>query len=261
MAREKITLKSAEEAAKMRAAGVVLARTLQRLREAVAVGVSTWDLDVLARAEIAKAGGVPTFLNYRADAQSRPFPAAICASINEEVVHGIPDKGRKLHEGDVVSIDCGVTLDGWIADSAFTSIAGHARPEDQRLLDVTEGSLMACITEACHVGKRLFDVAYAVESYVVSRGFRPVEKYGGHGLGRALHEPPFIPNEVTPGLELRLKAGMTLAIEPMVTAGSGRVKVLRDGWTVVTAEKKKAAHFEHTVYLTADGPVVLTAPE
>jgi methionyl aminopeptidase len=261
VSREKIVLKSPDDAAKMRAAGIVLARTLQHLRDAIALGVSTWDLDVLARDEIAKAGGVPTFLNYRADPSMRPFPAAICASINEEVVHGIPDKGRRLREGDVVSIDCGVTLDGWVADAAFTKIVGRGRPDDERLLAVTEGSLMTCIAEACHVGKRLFDVAYAVESYVVSRGFRPVEKYGGHGLGRTLHEPPFIPNEVTPGLELKLKAGMTLAIEPMVTGGSGRVKVLRDGWTVVTAERKNAAHFEHTVFLTDDGPVILTLPE
>jgi len=261
MGREKLTLKTREEAAQMRAAGIVLARTLHLLREAVVLGVSTWELDQIARAEIAKAGGIPTFLNYRADAQSPPFPAAICSSINEQVVHGIPDKARKLREGDVVSIDCGVTLDGWVADSAFTSIVGTGRPEDRRLLEVTEGSLMSCITDACHVGKRLFDIAYAVESYVVSRGFHPVEKYGGHGLGRALHEPPFIPNEVTPGLDLRLKPGMTLAIEPMVTAGSGRVKVLRDGWTVITAEKKNAAHFEHTVYLTEHGPEILTALE
>jgi len=261
MGREKITLKTPDEAAKMRAAGVVLARTLRRLRDTIALGVTTADLDALARDEIARASAVPTFLNYRADPQSRPFPAAICTSINEEVVHGIPDRGRRLREGDVVSIDCGVTLDGWIADAAFTAVVGKARPEDQRLLEVTEGSLMACIAEACHVGRRLFDVAYAVESYVVSRGFRPVEKYGGHGLGRSLHEPPFIPNEVTPGLDQRLRAGMTLAIEPMVTAGSGRVKVLRDGWTVVTAERKNAAHFEHTVYVTDKGPVILTLPE
>jgi methionyl aminopeptidase len=248
------------EVSMMRASGVVLARVLGRLRAAVAPGVSTGELDQLAESELRAAGGVPTFLNYRHDPGDPPYPGSICASINEEVVHGIPSLHRKLREGDVLSVDCGVTLDGWIADSAFTVIVGQGSESDRKLLEITEGALWAAINQACHPGKRLFDLAFAVENYVVSRGYHLIEKYGGHGVGRALHEAPFVPNEVMPNLHLRLKPGMTLAIEPMVTAGSGRVRVKRDGWTVVTAEGRNAAHFEHTVHISEDGPVVLTLP-
>ena len=261
MGGETIKLKTPEQAAKMRAAGVVLARALGQMKDAVAVGVSTWDLDMIARDVIEMAGGYPTFYKYQADPEDPPFPGAICASINEEVVHGIPNRKRILREGDLISIDCGVTLDGWIADSAFTAIVGEGTEEDRRLLEATEGSLMTCIEKACHPGKRLFDIAFAIENHVTAADFRVIEKYGGHGLGQGLHEAPFIPNEVMPHLNLRLKAGMCLAIEPMVTAGSGRVKVKKDGWTVITREKKNAAHFEHSVYISEDGPVILTLPE
>jgi methionyl aminopeptidase len=264
VSRQKIHLKTDAQVAKMRAAGVVLARTLGLLQEAAKPGVSTLELDRIAMREIKAAGGHPTFYRYRHDPDDPPFPAAICASINEEVVQGIPKKNRRLRPGDVFSVDCGVTLDGWIADSAFTVIVGgpeHGREEDRRLLEVTRGSLQACIEQACHPGKRLFDLAYTIEDYVTSRGFHLVQNFGGHGLGQDLHEAPFIPNEVMPNLQLKLKPGMTLAIEPMVTKASGRVRTKRDNWTVVTAEGKNAAHFEHTIHISEHGPVILTAPE
>jgi methionyl aminopeptidase len=245
-----IILKSPREIELMKEAGQIVYQVHRELAKAVAPGVTTGELDALAESLIRKAGGIPTFKGYHG------FPGSICASVNEEVVHGIPGK-RKLKEGDVVAIDLGVTYKGYVGDSAYTHPVGQVDPEAQHLLDVTRFALEKAI-EQCYPGKRLGDIGHAVQSYVEAQGFGVVRDYVGHGVGASMHEDPQIPNFGTAGTGVLLKPGMVLAIEPMVNAGTWEVKTLRDQWTVVTVDAKFSAHFEHTVAITEDGPVILT---
>jgi methionyl aminopeptidase len=245
-----IILKSPREIELMKEAGLIVYQVHQELAKAVVPGVSTGELDALAESLIRKAGGVPTFKGYNG------FTGSICASVNEEVVHGIPGK-RKLREGDVIAIDLGVTYRGYVGDSAFTHPVGQVDPEAQRLLDVTRIALDKAI-EQCYPGKRLGDIGHAVQSYVEAQRMGVVRDYVGHGVGTKMHEDPQIPNFGVPDTGILLKPGMVLAIEPMVNAGTWEVKTLRDKWTVVTADTRFSAHFEHTVAITENGPVILT---
>lgn len=253
--RRGVTLKSAEQIELMAAAGLVVARTLDRLVAAAVPGVSTAELDRLAEASIREQGAVPSFLGYHG------FPASICASIGAEVVHGIPAGDRVLADGDLLSLDCGAVLQGWHGDAARTVAVGACPAPLRELSQVTEAALWAGIA-AARPGGRLSDIGAAVESVVRPHGFGLVEGYTGHGIGTAMHEPPYVPNTAPQGSGrgLLLEAGMVLAIEPMVTRGPADVAELDDGWTVVTRDGGPAAHWEHTVALTADGPRVLTAP-
>jgi len=245
-----VELKTKAELQAMKKAGELAGRTLQEVGKHVVPGISTRDLDRIAEKFIRQAGGRPTFVGYRG------YPATICASINEEVVHGIPGV-RKIQAGDVVSIDVAATVDGFVGDTAATFTAGAVSSDARRLIQVTEESLQVGI-EAMRPGNRLGDIGAAVQQYVESRGFGVVRDFVGHGIGRQMHEDPDVQNYGTPGSGLRLEPGLVLAIEPMVTMGDFKVKVLKDGWTVVTQDGSLAAHFEHTIALTEDGPVVLT---
>ena len=242
--------KSPEEIATMRAAGVILTDALNRIEEALAPGVTTAELDRIAEEVITGAGATPSFKGYRG------FPASICTSPNDVIVHGIPD-GRRLEDGDIISIDVGVFYEGFHADSAWTFPVGSISPEAAGLLKVTEGSLNAAI-EQCRPGRRLGDVGNAVQEVAEAAGYSIVREYVGHGVGRSLHEEPQVPNYGPPGRRELLSAGMTLAIEPMVNIGGPATKVLGDGWTVVTADGSLSAHFEHTVAVTPDGCQILT---
>ena len=248
-----ITIKSKSEFELMREAGRLVADTLERLRSAVRPGVSTADLDLLAYENITKHDGVPSFKGYGRP----PFPASICASVNDEVVHGIPSKRRVLHEGDIVSLDCGAIVRGWHGDAAITVPVGKPTPEVQRLLAITEESLRKGI-EAVAPGKRIGDISSAIQRFVEAEGFSVVREYVGHGIGREMHEDPQVPNWGTPGRGMLLKRGMALALEPMVNAGGAEVRVLDDHWTVATKDGQYSAHFEHTVALTDDGARVFT---
>ncbi len=245
-----IILKSSDELEHMKRAGNLVAKTIDRLKEAVRPGITTAELDKLAENVIRKHGGIPAFKGYHG------FPASICTSINEQVVHGIPSL-RKLEEGDIISIDIGAVVDGFYGDAAITLPVGAVSDEAQKLLKVTEGSLMAGI-EMALAGNRLSDISHAVQNFAEQRGFSVVRDYVGHGIGRNMHEDPQIPNFGAPGRGPRLETGMVLAIEPMVNAGSYRVETLEDNWTVVTADHSLSAHFEHTIAVTDTGPVILT---
>ncbi len=245
-----IVRKSAGEIAKIAAAGAILADCIDALTEAAAPGVTTAELDRIAEKFIRQHRGVPTFLGYRG------FPASICASPNDMVVHGIPGKYRAA-EGDLLSIDVGVTLEGYVADSAVTLPMGAVEPEAQRLLDVTRESLEAGIAE-CREGRRLGDISHAVQEVVEAAGFSVVRSLVGHGVGKEMHEDPQIPNYGDPGRGPRLEEGMVFAIEPMVDAGAYEVVVADDGWAIHTADGSLSAHFEHTVAVGKKGPRVLT---
>jgi methionyl aminopeptidase len=247
-----IVLKSAREIAIMRRAGHVLAGVVERLRGFVKPGMSTLDVDEDVEAFIHREGAAPAFKGYRG------FPATACISINEEVVHGIPSARRKIREGDIVGLDLGCIVEGYYADCAFTLPIGAVPARVQQLLDVTRESLDLAIQE-CQPGRRLSDVSHAVQTHVEASGFAVVRAFVGHGIGRALHEEPQIPNFGDPGRGPQLKPGMVLAIEPMVTMGSWEVRILEDGWTAVTQDGSLAAHFEHTVAVTDNGPEVLTS--
>jgi methionyl aminopeptidase len=250
-----IQLKTPQQLARMREAGLVVCRTLKVLADAVQPGVTTADLDEIARREIESAGAVPSFLGYFG------YPATICTSVNEQVVHGIPGPAQRLRLGDIISIDCGAILDGWHGDSALTIGVGEIAPEDQALLDACESALWQGIAQA-RPGHRLGDVSHAVERSVLASGpYGIVREYTGHGIGTAMHMPPDVPNYGNPGQGPRLAAGMALAIEPMITRGGEQTIELADGWTVITADASRAAHFEHTVAITPDGPWVLTAED
>jgi methionyl aminopeptidase len=242
--------KSPQEIEIMRRAGVVVADTLNRLEDAARPGVTTAELDEIAARSITAAGGRASFLGYRG------YPASICTSPNEVIVHGIPGP-RRLEEGDIISLDVGVLLDGFHADSAWTFPVGEVDARISELLKVTQESLEAAISQ-CRPGLRLGDVGHAVESVAEAAGFTIVREYVGHGVGRALHEDPQIPNYGPPGRREVLSPGMTLAIEPMINAGGPATKVMEDGWTVVTADGEPSAHFEHTVAITEEGREVLT---
>ena len=249
-----IEVKNDSELQKMREAGKVMAAVLKLMTELVKPGISTLELDAAAEKTIRSFGATPLFLGYYG------FPGTICASVNEEVVHGIPKKDRILKSGDIISIDTGARLDGFCSDAAITLGVGEVSDEAQRLMDVTKKSLYKAIGQV-KPGKRLGDVEHAVETFAKQNGVGVVRDYCGHGIGRNMHEEPSIPNFGRPGTGPLLEKGMVLAIEPMLTAGTYRVWELDDGWTVVTADGKYAAHFEHTVAVTANGSEIFTAFE
>ncbi|WP_092535222.1 type I methionyl aminopeptidase [Amycolatopsis arida] len=255
-----IEIKSRTELEAMRAAGLVVARTLALVTAAARPGVSTAELDELAEQTIRDAGAVPSFKGYHG------FPASICASVNEEIVHGIPSAERRLAEGDLLSVDCGAILDGWHGDSAVTIEVGTVSTADHALSAATRAAMWAGV-EAAVAGARLTDISHAVETAAAREGsahaveYGMIAEYGGHGIGSQMHMEPFLPNVGKPGKGPRLRVGMALAIEPMLTSGSGETVELADGWTVVTADGSRAAHWEHTVAITDEGPWVLTAPE
>ena len=252
-----IQIKTTDEIALMREAGLVVHRALERMQAAVAPGVTTADLDRISEESIRGDGAVPSFKGYRG------FPATICASINDEVVHGIPSRRRKLAAGDIISIDCGAIFEGWHGDSAVTVAVGEVAPQMHELMRVTEESMWAGLA-AAFAGGRLTDISAAVERSIRSTGpatgpYGIVDHYGGHGIGTEMHQDPHVLNYGRPGRGPRLVPGLALAIEPMVTVGSPATRELDDGWTVVTVDGSWAAHFEHTVAITEDGPWVLTA--
>jgi methionyl aminopeptidase len=245
-----VTLKSAREIEAMRRSGKITSRVLTELMKAVRPGITTADLDRMAERQIREAGGVPTFQGYNG------FTGSICASVNDEVVHGIPGS-RVLHDGDLLSIDIGTTLDGYVSDSAVTVPVGNISRAAQRLLEVTQESLTIGIGQM-KSGKRLGDIGAAVQTYAERHGYGVVRELVGHGVGRAMHEEPQVPNYGEAGTGMVLRSGLVLAIEPMITEGSPKIRILEDGWTVVTADGKLAAHFEHTIAVTEDGPKILT---
>jgi len=245
-----IILKSPDEVGKMQRAGRIVADVLRELKEQVKPGVSTLDLDEIAEKGIRKRGGQPAFKGYRG------FPATLCASVNNEIVHGIPSK-RTLQEGDIIGLDLGAIVDGYYGDAAITVAVGALRPEVQRLVKVTEESLYKGIDQM-KAGNRLSDVSNAVQTHVEAAGYSVVKDFVGHGIGQSLHEEPQLPNFGKPGQGPRLRPGMVLAIEPMVNMGKDGVRVLDDHWTAVTEDGSLSAHFEHTVAITEAGPVILT---
>jgi len=248
-----IHIKSPAELKIMREAGRINAEVLATTKELLKPGVSTADLNAAAEEVLRKHGCVSPFKGYGYP----PYPASITVSINHELVHGIPSKSRKLKAGDIVSIDCGTVLDGMVADSAFTAGVGEVSPEAQQLLDVTLGALHAGI-EKMSVGNRTGDVSAAIQNYVESHGYFVTREYTGHGVGRQMHEGPQVPNYGKPGTGLPLKAGMTIALEPMVLVGTAETRVLPDQWTVVSADGSLTAHFEHSVAVTEGEPLLLT---
>jgi methionyl aminopeptidase len=255
-----IELKTRDELDAMRAAGALVARTLAAVTELARPGVSTGELDALAEQTIRDAGAVPSFLGYHG------YPASICASVNEQIVHGIPSPQGVLADGDLVSVDCGAILDGWHGDAAVTIPVGAVASADLALSAACQEALQAGIA-AVRPGGRLSDISHAVQVACEDAGRRDgvaygiVEEYGGHGIGTAMHMDPFLPNLGEPGQGPRLRPGMALAVEPMITAGSPETRELADGWTVVTADGHRAVHWEHSVAVTDDGHWVLTLPE
>ena len=248
-----IVLKTGRELKIMREACRISAGALQTVGKAIEPGVTTAELDRLAEEYIRSQGAVPNFKNYEG------YPATACISINNEVIHGIPSASRKLAAGDIVSVDLGAKFDGYHGDNAATFAAGDISPQAQALLDATRESLYEGIAQAV-AGNRVGDISAAVQQYVEMRGYSVVRQFVGHGVGTNLHEDPSVPNFGTPGRGPRLLPGMTLAIEPMVNMGVPDVEVLKDGWTTVTRDGKLSAHFEHTIAITKDGPVILTMP-
>jgi methionyl aminopeptidase len=246
-----VELKSAHEISLMREAGRIVSEILDALEKMVAPGVTTWDLDQEAERLIYEKGARPAFKGYNG------FPACLCASVNEEVVHGIPSRKRKLAEGDLMKLDFGVVFKGYYGDSARTVPVGQVTPAAAALVEVTRESLRRGIAQLVP-GNTLGDVGAAVQSYVESKGFTVVKDFVGHGIGRKLHEAPQVPNYGKKGEGMKLRAGMTLALEPMVNAGTFKVEVLEDDWTAVTLDRKLSAHFEHTVLITEKGPEILT---
>lgn len=254
-----IIRKSPSELQKMRAAGQLVRETLNELSEMVKPGVTTLELEVVAEKRVKQAGARAAFKGYYVQAAGRRFPTVLCTSINEEVVHGVPSAKRVLKDGDILKIDMGVQLDGYYGDSATTVPVGKILPETERLLDVTRKSLELAI-EQMVAGRRLFDVCGTVEKYVEGNGFSIVREFVGHGIGAKLHESPNVPNFIDRRLSNpRLRPGMVLAIEPMVAAGAPGTRVLGDRWTAVTTDGSNAAHYEHCVAVTDNGPWVLTA--
>ena len=248
-----ITMKTDEDFEKMAVAGAAVAAVHDTVRDAAAPGVSTSELDRIAAKVLREHGCRPSFLGYHG------FPRSICASPNEQIVHGIPGNHR-LAEGDILSIDAGAIFEGWHGDGAFTMAIGEVSDEVTRLLEVTEAALWEGLAKA-RAGNRLGDIGYVIESKAIPEGYGVVREYIGHGIGRQMHEAPNVPNFGTPGKGLKLKAGMALAIEPMFNLGTEETLLLDDGWTVVTGDGKVSAHFEHTVAVTKEGPLVLTLPE
>lgn len=249
-----IVLKTGRELAVMREACRISAAALQLVGSAVEPGITTAELDAMAEKYILSQGAVPNFKNYQG------YPATACISINNEVIHGIPSRSRKLKAGDIVSVDLGAKFDGYHGDNAATFACGDISAEAKRLIDTTRESLYEGIA-AARAGGRVGDIGHAVQTYVESRGYSVVRQFVGHGVGTELHEAPEVPNFGTCGRGVRLMPGMTIAIEPMVNAGKSDVKILPDGWTVLTKDGSLSAHFEHTVAITADGPKIMTVAE
>ena len=249
-----IVLKTRRELELMREAGRISAQALKIAGEAVAPGVTTAEIDKIAYDDIKSQGATPSFLNYGG------FPATACISINQEVIHGIPDHRHVIHEGDIVSIDLGAVFEGFHGDNAYTFACGKISPAAERLCNTTREALYVGLSKAV-AGNRLGDIGHAVEEYCISRGYGVVRDYTGHGVGRHLHEDPSVPNYGTPGKGVRLIPGMTIAIEPMINEGTEDVNVLKNGWTVVTADGKLSAHFEHTVAITDGECMILTNPD
>ena len=249
-----ISIKNPDQIAKMRTAGALLYEVLQKLREAVKPGMTTAALDVYAEQLIRKNHAIPSFLHYNG------YPATLCTSIDDQIVHGIPSESQVLKEGSILSIDCGVILDGWQSDSALTVPVGEITPDKQKLIRVTEECFFEGARQAVN-GNRLGDIGAAVQKHAENHGYGVVRELVGHGIGTSMHEPPEVPNFVDKrhGRGPRLYPGMTIAIEPMITLGTADVVVLKDGWTVVTRDAKPAAHYENTVAITANGkPEILT---
>ncbi len=250
-----INIKTPAEIAIMREAGRINYAALDAARKAVRPGVTTADLNAIAEEVIKAHGAYSPFLNYPGPT---PYPASICTSINEELVHGIPGK-HKLVEGDIISMDCGTVFEGFVADSAITVGVGELAPAAQRLIEVTEGALAAGIAKMV-AGLHIGDISASIQEYVESRGYHVTRVYTGHGVGRQMHEGPQVPNYGEPGTGLLLKTGMTIALEPMVLIGTERTRVLQDGWTVISVDRSLTAHCEHSVAVTESGPLVLTLP-
>ena len=248
-----ITRKAPEQIALMRRAGKVVAEMHEECIRAAKPGATTADVDAVARDVIERRGARSNFLGYHG------FPAVVCTSPNQVIVHGIPSEAVVLEEGDILSIDCGAIIEGWHADAAVTVPIGEIDAESKRLIEVTRSSLEAAIDEVV-IGRRLGDVGAAVEAVAVQAGFTVVREYVGHGIGTAMHEEPQIPNYGPAGRGLKLKEGLVIAVEPMVNAGGPETEVLDDGWTVVTRDGRRSAHFEHTIAVTEHGPDVLTVP-
>lgn len=252
-----ISIKSQREIDKMKKAGEVVMLVLNKMEEVIAPGVTTRELDRIAAEVIKSKGAIPSFKGVPCPYGGMDYPGVICASVNEEVIHGIPGD-RVLKEGDIISIDTGAILDGFHGDAARTYPVGTVSPEALRLIRVTEEAFNRGMAQAVE-GNRIRDISKAVQSYVEENGFSVVRDYVGHGIGREMHEEPQVPNYVSPYKGVRLSAGMTIAIEPMVNAGTWRVRVLDDKWTVVTADGGLSAHYENTIAVTANGPEILTA--
>ena len=246
-----IVLKTTRELSLMKEACVIAAGALKAAGEAVEPGVSTEEINRIAHNFITKSGAIPTFKGYSG------YPAATCISINDEVIHGIPSKKRIIKAGDIVSIDVGATLNGYVGDNAATFAAGDISPEAQRLCDTTRESLYEGI-KAAVAGGRIGDIGSTIQRYCEERGFSVVREFTGHGVGKQMHEDPSVPNFGTPGRGVRLLPGMTIAIEPMINMGGAGIRQLPDGWTIKTRDGSLSAHFEHTVAITANGPVILT---
>jgi len=246
-----IDIKSPQELAIMRKAGRIVAETLALLQQKIRPGITTAELDALAESAATRHGAVPSFKGYHG------YPASLCVSINEEVVHGIPSPRRVLQEGEIVSLDYGVIFKGYHGDSAITVPVGKVSPVARRLIEVTEGALYAGIAQA-RAGRRLGDISWAIQSYVEGEGFSVVRQYVGHGIGRQMHEEPQVPNFGPPGRGRHLRPGTTLALEPMVNVGGYLTTVLDDDWTVATEDGSLSAHFEHTIAVTEGDPEILT---
>ncbi len=246
-----ISLKSERELDLMRKAGQAVGQILEEVSGRVKAGVSTAALDQYCERRCEELGVIPAFKGYHG------FPGTLCVSINDEVVHGIPSSKRILKDGDIIGLDFGVSYQGWYADSARTVGVGEISDEAKALIEATQKSLFEGISQ-CFAGNRVYDIGHAVQKYVEGRGYSVVREFVGHGIGRALHEDPPVPNYGTKGKGLALQSGMVIAIEPMVNAGQSGVRILEDGWTVVTLDRSLSAHFEHTVAITKDGPEILT---
>ncbi|MDE6837083.1 MAG: type I methionyl aminopeptidase [Acutalibacter sp.] len=249
-----IVLKTNRELAVMRKAGVISQQALRLAGEMVEPGVSTWDIDKAVRLFIQSQGAVPSFLGYDG------YPASACISVNHVVIHGIPKKSVILKKGDIVSIDVGAQYQGFHGDNAWTYPCGEISGEAQALLDATEKALFLGVEKA-RPGNRLGDIGHTVQEYVEARGYSVVREFTGHGVGAEMHEDPSVPNYGTPGRGVRLTAGMVIAIEPMINLGRKEIEIKADGWTVETKDKSLSAHFEHTVAITPNGPVILTLPQ
>jgi methionyl aminopeptidase len=250
-----IHIKSPGELKIMRQAGRINAEILATMKNLIQPGVSTADLNAAAEEVLKKHGCYSPFKGY----SQPPFPASICTSVNEELVHGIPSKKRILREGDIISVDCGTVFEGFVGDSALTFAVGEVSPLAKRLMEITEGALVAAI-DKMRVGNRTGDISAAIQNYVESRGLHVTREYTSHGVGRQMHEGPMVPNFGTAGTGTPLRPGMTIAIEPMVLVGTHETRTLRDQWTVVSADKSLTAHFEHSVAVTEGEPLILTVP-